>query len=151
MDIKIQEIYSEVYSVLNMLGESYIKKIPNSLYKMIKDSKSMSYNPQYLANISLDKQQIKKESLSMIALLHLNYWCESDKEKEKLNKIFRDNEEKYQTELREKYNPDNIFQNRNQSKNTHENSNEEIVTMVEYKENIFSKIIKKIKNFFHRY
>ena len=37
MDINIQETYSEVYCILNMLGENYIKRLPNSLYKIIRD------------------------------------------------------------------------------------------------------------------
>ena len=36
MNTKTKEIYSEVYSVLNMLGNDYINKIPDNLYKMIK-------------------------------------------------------------------------------------------------------------------
>lgn len=150
MDTKSQEIYSEIYSVLNMLGENYIRKTPPSLYKMIKDSKSITYNPKYVNNISLDKQQIKRESLSMIALFHLNYWCESNEEKEYLKKIFNDNEKKYQTELRKKYNPDNVFKNRSRTKIAQEKNNEDIVTIIEYKENILSKIINKIKKFFKR-
>ena len=35
MDIKTKETYSEVYSILNLLGESYITKLPKSLYNMI--------------------------------------------------------------------------------------------------------------------
>ena len=37
MDIKTKETYSEVYSILNMLGENYITKIPSKLYQMIKE------------------------------------------------------------------------------------------------------------------
>ena len=112
MDGITQEVYSEVYSILNLLGENFIKKLPKSLYEMIKKEKSSSYNPQYSASLKLEEQDIKKESLSMIALFHLNYWCENEEEKEELKRIFSENEEKYQAELREKYNPDNIFKKR---------------------------------------
>ena len=40
MDIKTKEIYSEVYGILNMLGNNYIMKLPSSLYKMIEEKKS---------------------------------------------------------------------------------------------------------------
>lgn len=36
MNVQTQEIYSEVYSILNLLGESYINKLPISLFNMIK-------------------------------------------------------------------------------------------------------------------
>ena len=33
MNIKTKEIYSEVYQVLNLLGNEYIDKLPTSLIK----------------------------------------------------------------------------------------------------------------------
>ena len=68
MDTKTKEIYSEVYGILNMLGKNYIEKLPSNLYKMIKQEKINEYNPQYDSSIALEQQNIKKESLSMIAL-----------------------------------------------------------------------------------
>lgn len=141
MDIKTKEIYSEVYSILNMLGESYIEKLPSKLYNMIKEEKSAEYNPQYDGTIALEQQNIAKEALSIIALFHLNYWCNSEEEKQELNNLFKENEEKYQAELREKYNPDNVFKNKI----------EKIVSeqaLVEYKESFFKRIINKIKDLF---
>ena len=75
MDEMTQEIYSEVYSILNLLGDYFINKLPTSLYEMIKKEKSSTYNPQYSKKIDLNEQNIKRESLSMIAIFHLNYWC----------------------------------------------------------------------------
>lgn len=147
MDIKTKETYSEVYSILNMLGENYITKLPSKLYQMIKEEKSNEYNPQYDSTIALEQQNIKKESISMIALFHLNYWCSSPEEKQELKELFKDNEVKYQAELREKYNPDNIFKNRNHSTLNEEKEANESVAMVEYKESIFKKIINKILGF----
>lgn len=45
----------------------------------------------------------------MIAVLDLNYWCKDEEEKLKLKKKFGENELKYQEELKEKYNVDNLF------------------------------------------
>ena len=70
---------------------------------MIEEEKSSTYNPQYREDQSLNEQNIKRESLSMIALFHLNYWCNSDEEKEQLKQLFKNNEEKHQAEIREKY------------------------------------------------
>lgn len=109
VSINTREIYSEVYSILNLLGDKYINRLPQVLYNMIKIEKLNTYNPHYDKTVSLTEQNVKKESLSIIALLHINYWCERNLYKEELNKIFIDNENKYQEELREKYNPDNLF------------------------------------------
>ena len=151
MDGETQEIYSEVYSILNLLGKNFINKLPKSLYEMIKKEKSSSYNPQYKANVKLEEQNIKRESLSMIALFHLNYWCESEEEKQELKSIFLENEEKYQAEIREKYNPDNLFKKSRVDTYQEESTTENEVAMVEYKEeNIFKKFINKIICFFRK-
>ena len=35
MNIKTKEIYSEVYQVLNLLGNEYIDRLPKSLFNML--------------------------------------------------------------------------------------------------------------------
>ncbi len=87
-------IFSEVNAVLNALGEKYINKLPKKLYNMILREKSYLYNPQYDITEDWSNQDIMKESLSMIALFHLKYWCESKEEKENLMKFFKENEKK---------------------------------------------------------
>ena len=44
----------------------------------------------------------------MIALLHLNYWCDTEEEKANLNQMLKQNDYKYQNKLKEKYNPDDM-------------------------------------------
>lgn len=149
MNVNTQEMYSEVYSILNLLGNNYIAKLPKSLFKMIEEEKSSTYNPQYSEDKSLNEQNIKRESLSMIALFHLNYWCNSNEEKEQLKQLFKSNEEKHQAEIREKYNPDNLFKNRKPEIIEETKTIANDVAMVEYKESIFKRFINKIKSIFH--
>ena len=59
---------------------------------------------------------------------------------------FKDNEEKHQSEIREMYNPDNIFKKRRLQEDVTINNE---VAMVEYKEPLFRRFINKIKNIFH--
>lgn len=149
MNVGTQEMYSEVYSILNLLGNSYITKLPKSLFKMIEEEKSSTYNPQYSEDQSLSEQNIKRESLSMIALFHLNYWCNSDEEREQLKQLFKNNKEKHQAEIREKYNPDNLFKNNKQETIQEANVNSNNLAIVEYKESILKKFINKIKSLLH--
>ena len=152
IDMATKETYSEVYEILNLLGNEYINKLPSKLYKLIEVSKSDSYN-KILTKQDLKSGNVKRESIAIIALFHLKYWCKSNEEKSNLQKLFSDNEKKYQKELREKYNPDNIFKAENKEKTTGvfekvNVSNE--VNIVKYKESIFKKFINKIKNFFNK-
>lgn len=151
MDIKTKEIYSEVYGILNMLGNNYIMKLPSSLYQMIEEEKSNEYNPKYDSEVALEEQNIRRESISMIALFHLNYWCNSNEEKEQLKQLFKNNEEKHQAEIREKYNPDKLFKNRKQENTTESQPFINDVAIVKYKEkNFLQKIFDKIKHLFKK-
>ena len=56
-------IYSEVYGVLEMLGEEYINAIPKKMYTFIKENRDKSYNPIYDIDI------IKKKGYEDIYLI----------------------------------------------------------------------------------
>lgn len=149
MNIKTKEIYSEVYQILNLLGNDYIDKLPTSLINMLREKREVNYNPEYTDDIPLNEQNIKKETMSIIALLYLNYWCEDENEKLEVKQILKSNEDNYQLELRERYNPDNIFKNyKQESKKVDANIDDE-TSMIPYKKSIFRKIINKLKSAFH--
>ena len=77
--------------------------------------------------------------------MYENYWC-PEEEKQDLQKKFYENEQKYQEELRQKYNPDNIFSKKN--KNIIEIEDNQ-TQLIEYKETIFRRILNKIKALFN--
>ena len=152
MNIKTKEIYSEVYQVLNLLGNDYINKLPTSLINMIREKREINYSPQYTENIPLNEQNIKKETMSIIVLLYLNYWCKDDDEKKRLNAIFNYNENEYQKELREKYNPDDIFKKKDKKEELEAITEKALMTYdnktwyqkaFEIVRNLFKKILKK--------
>ena len=148
MNVNTKEIYSEVYGILNLLGEDYISKLPKSLFEMIEDEKSSTYNPQYNETEILNAKNIKRESMDMIALFHLNYWCNSDEEKKELKQLFKDNEAKAQVEIREKYNTNNLFERRKQETIVKTKAISSNVAMVEYKDSLFRRFINKILKLF---
>lgn len=51
--------------------------------------------------------------------------------------------------LKEKYNPDNLFKNRTQATIKEEKTVKENVDLVEVKESFFTKFIKKLKTILH--
>ena len=151
MEVKTNDIYSEVYSILNLLGDSYINKIPRKALDIIKNERNMNYNPKYDFSIDINSQDIKRETKAMIALLRLSYWCTSEEEKIKLSNQFKENEKRYQELLKAKYNTDNLFKNKNTMKNINEEVKTKQIFMVEYKEkNFLQKIFDKIKHLFKK-
>lgn len=141
--------YAEVIEVLDNMSFEDRNKIPKKVYDFFIEKSSKDYIKHLNNNISLCNQEIREDTKEILAILLTNYWCKTENEKNQLLKLFRDNELKYQEELREKYNPDNIFKKRNQENEIEEISIQNEVALVEYKESILKKIIDKIKNIFH--
>ncbi len=58
---KIPQAYSEVYSLINALGERYVNKIPKAIYNTLKEERDINYNPIYEANKPISNQDISYE------------------------------------------------------------------------------------------
>ena len=147
------KMYSEVDGVLSSMGEEYRNKVPKKMKELILKHKDNSIDVKYDMSIPLNEQGISKEALSMIALIHLNYWCKNEEEKAKLNRIFKENAIKNEEEKNKLYSPENIFKDKkNQIQENiaeqEEQASTENMKMIEYKENVFKKIFNFIKNLF---
>lgn len=151
MELKTNDIYSEVYSILNLLGDSYINKIPRKTLDIIKNERNINYNPKYDFSIDINRQDIKRETKAMIALLRLSYWYSSEDEKIKLSNQFKENEKKYQELLNAKYDTNNLFKNKNTITTINDQIQQEATSIVEYKEKSFlKKLFDKIKHLFSK-
>ena len=131
-------ISKEVLTVLSHCDKEIINKIPNSLIKELVNCAADS-NIECVINSkkNLEEQNISEESKDLIALMYYSFIA-SEEGKKEIKENWDINEAKYQEELKDKYNVDNIFKNKN-------NINNENMSLVEYKEdNIFVKFIKKI-------
>ncbi len=147
MDIKTKEMYSEVYSILSLMDEKYVKKIPIKLFELIKNNKLESYNPVYDPNESLYNQKVKKETVSMLILLKLNYWCKNENEKEEIRNAIKMNSERQRKIMSEKYSSENMFKQINEKRAQMTSTITQTSEIIEYKEeSFFTKIIKKIKS-----
>mgnify|MGYP004684760551 FL=1 len=151
MENTVKDIYSEVYAILNMIGKEDIDKLPKDIYNIIKEEKSSEYNPVYATTVALDRQVVKKESISIIAFLHLNYWCDEE-EKIKLRELFDENEYKYQEELKQQEEQEVEQEDEEiQDDNNEIEIGKEFLSMIVYKEeNFVQKIFNKIRRLFSR-
>lgn len=148
IDIQTKQAYSEIDEFLNLLDEKTRNEVPSKLREFFKKEKDNNYHKEINPNTPIKDQNLKNETLALIALLNLQYWCKDENEKERLKQVYANNENQYQEELREKYNPDNIFKKNNNQKQV-EDKIVEPKQLVEYKENIIKKIFEKVLKFFH--
>lgn len=150
MENNLLKAYSEVDKILSFMEIRYVEKVPKKMREMFKNEKLQDYEPNIDKNIPLEEQQLERKTLAILAMLNLNYWCENEEEKEELIRAYSNNDKKRNEELREKYNPDNIFKNKNKEREV-EQITEEITAIAEYKkENFIKKLLSKIKRLFTR-
>lgn len=139
-----RQTYTEIDNFIELLDEYNKNKIPIKLRELFKIEKDKHYIKNINPNKPIDEQNLKEETLALIAMLNLQYWCEDEKEKARLKQVYLNNEKKYQEGLIEKYNSDDIF------KKKKENKLEETAITVVQEEKWYQKIFNIIRRLFKR-
>lgn len=104
------EASAEINEILKYMPKEEVEKIPSKLREFFKEVASKDYVTNINPDLPLDEQEIKEKTKDIIALIYRNYWC-SEEERKELDQKLIENDRKFEEELREKYNPDNIFKN----------------------------------------
>ena len=130
-----KQTFSDLSVIFKMMPNEMIKAINPKFIEFIKDNCDENYKSNIKPYIPLRKQDISKETQSILALIYESYFA-TDEEKRQILK-----ERNEQINL--KYNTDNLFKNKEYKNEKHE-------LIVVKKQSSFEKIINKIKLFFHR-
>lgn len=102
--------YAEVDYIIHHMNEKYINKVPEKLLVFFSSMKDPSHVINVNPRIPLQNQNLKKYTLELLALLHLKYWCEDEDRRKMLYEKMIDNQRKLDSQMREKYNIDNMFE-----------------------------------------
>lgn len=141
MKQEYMEAFAEVDKIIELMPVTLSNKIPQKFKEIIKNEKSNTY----VSNINepIEKCQLKEETIIVLALMYRDFLCDEN-EKNKLK--LRDAEalKVFAEELREKYNTDNIFENRRKINDG--TTTETAIALVE--EKWYNKIFHIIKKFF---
>lgn len=147
---ELSEAAVEFNCILDNSSQEIIDKIPQKFIEFMKNIASTTYKFNYDKSKKLNEQDIKPETRGLISLVYQDYICSEDEKKDYILKC-KNYEIKKEEELREKYNPDNVFKNRKKLQNTMENEVVKENAIIEYKEkNFIQKIFDKIKQLFKR-
>ena len=141
------EAISETLDILNHTDIEYVKKIPTEFIAFLKENASKEYVPKLDHSLPMYEMNLKEETKNLLGTIYRNWWC-SNEEKEKYEKIIRENYIKEQEELKNNYNAKEIF--KKHTENMNNNSMESTVTIVNKKESFLKNIINKIKIFFKK-
>ena len=164
--IKIEDrrALADISIIIKMMSEEMKNKINPKFIKFVEENKDPDYISEINKTIPLEMQSLNKNTEIFLGLIYRDYICSPEErksliaiEKEEFQKIeeektkkFKINfNEKKQKEINEKHNFDSII--KSDEKMYKNNNATKSVAMVEYKESIFDKIVRKIKSFFKKH
>lgn len=128
---------TEILNILKKIDLEYIYKIPEEIIEYLNENSLKIKDEKYSGFDENGNIKVSKEAEEILIYLYLNYWADED-EKEKLIEKYKEKEK----QLSDKYDVYKVFEQR--KRNTEDGEKKE-VHLVEVKDNIFVKILNKIK------
>ena len=146
--------YREVIEILKYTNQDDVNKIPSEKLLLWLDNMKEDYNFEIDEEKPLSEQNISKEAKAILANIFKEYFFPILFLLFFISVVFIEEKEKYdmeklEKEKYEKYNPNDIFKNKNQINIETDNISDN-VAMVEYKVSLFTKIFNKIKCIFKK-
>lgn len=145
MEIVYKQAFAEVLEVLENTKQSIVEKIPEKFIIFLQENKDNNYVAKIDFSKSNWEEDIKKEAQAILALIYRDYIV-SEEKRTKLLKEEQEEQIRIEKEIREKYNPDNIFNSKKEEKVV-ENTN---LPAEIKKETFFKKLINFIKLLFNK-
>lgn len=136
--------YVEVLEIISHFSEEDFKKIPKSEIDFYNENKDNEYEFKINPNIDLNEQNISREANAILVAMYRDYFA-TENQKQILEKLLKQNEQKEEEKKREKYNPDDIFK-KDKEDSKIENNNE--ILPIEIEEKWYQKILDFFRGLF---
>ncbi len=144
----------EVLDILDNTNKADVEKIPSSFIKFLVDNASEDYRVNFDHSKTIDKLNLKEKTKEILGVIYINWWC-NKKDQENYKEQIEEQERKRQEEIREKYDTNKIFENREKKKICNETQEKieqrnEMLAIVKDGGDIFKRVIDKIIRFFKK-
>ena len=149
MNNNYSKAYTEVLEIIKYFPEEEYSKIPKEKIDFYKKNMDKNYNFKINQEIDLSNQNISAEANAIIINLFTDFFA-TENQRLKIKEILDSNQRKSDQLKREKYNPDNIFENKQSKlaeiplKEVNNNT-----SLIEYKESFFTKFKRFIFRLLH--
>ncbi len=105
---KYKKAYTEVLEILNHLSEKEYCKIPKEKINFYKENMDKEYSYNFNPEIDISKQYISEEANAILISLFRDFFA-TEKQKEILKNLLKQNQEQSEQSKRESYDLDNFF------------------------------------------
>ena len=69
--------YSEIYEILNLMEDEDKERVPQEIRDFFKEQRMKEYKPKIRTDIPLTEQNLIRETVVLLTILVINYWCDS--------------------------------------------------------------------------
>lgn len=132
---------TEVLAIIYNMSIKNFNKIPPEVIKTLEENKDSNYNFKLDYSKNINEQNISEFTIAILKNFYRDYWATEDTRQrillDEANRRYEKEKIKY-----ELYNPDNVFKNMNKSNN----SKKQTAIVPAKKENIFKRLLRKLKN-----
>ena len=139
---------TEILEVLNYVSKEDYNKVPKDVLQVLEKNKKddivFLYNPWK----DINEQKMSETGRVMLASFFRDYWSTTE-QREKIKKFQSNKRNIIEEEKQQRYDSKNLFKTQIATNEKLEKSPEK-TSIIVYNENIFSKILNKIKNLFKR-
>lgn len=148
MKHEYREAFTEIYEIFKLMPQKLLDKIPKKFYEMIEEEQ----DKEYVTSIKepLEEQKLKNETIIILGLIYRDFICSHEEKKRLQEKDARELQEvqkALEDEIRQKYNPDDIFKKKVVEEQTQQNVE---TRMMVIEEKWYKKIFNIIKNLFNK-
>lgn len=126
-----KKAFSEIIEILNHTDKQLVEKIPDSFIKFLFENMDKEYKVEInFFNENWD-DTILEETKAILAFIYRDYIASAEERKDLLIEEKRERE-KQEMELREKYNPDNLFKNKHSEIPNELKENTQLIAIQQY-------------------
>ena len=133
-DLEYSMAATEVLEGLKNFKKEDVEKISPQFLEFLKSKKLDNYKAEFDFSKPITELELRGSSKAMLGMIYRTYWC-NEEEKKEYDKLLRKNSIEHQKQLREKYNPDEIFKKSNMVNSEKESTqkNNQIIKRTEEK------------------
>ena len=138
--------FTEVYTILKHIEANDYEKIPSEIIEVIEENRNKEYEYEMNEDIDIFNQPMLPETKAILFNFFRDYWA-TPEQTAKIKQMQREDLLRIEEEKKKKYNNTDIFKNNNLNTNNQNQIEEKALVEVK-KDNLWTKIIKKIKTLF---
>ncbi len=153
MEDNYPKAYKEVIEILNFVPKESVDKIPQTMIDTLKTKMDENYDFKVDINKSFEEQNLLDETKAIFANIFRDYWA-TPYQKERIEAKEKYDIQKMEEEIRNQYDPNDIFKNKKMNAEreeyiqNEENSNNLPIEIK--KEKFLAKLINFIKKLFYK-